>query len=421
MIVVLALVLACLSTQQQGSCSDVAACRTKAEAARQAGDYETFHDFAWAAYRHGKSTDTELMLLVARAQSLSGRPGDALVMLERIAELGGASDAATSEDFIRVRALPRWSEVAGKLSAEAKAADVSGAPAAVKTAGKRPDTRREKSAETPPATPTIEPGRKPAPKTPEKPAVTTPDPALPVTTTPGKPIDPKEMPAGKRGPDPSKDDSAVPLTFTTLLTPGALTFDAVSQRFLIADRKLRRIAVIDANTGQVATMVGALDSAGEIAGMAIDVRQGDLWIASTNGEGSVLHKLQLISGRLLQAVPLSIEDPVVAMTYVRATGLVVADAKGTVWRLRANGKAEKLANLEYVPLGLASDASGRLYVAGGASRIARFSVSSTLRKIDTLELAEEVPSNAPFAVSGGRIHFVVPESGSFTIRSFPVR
>ena len=67
-----------------------------AEAAREAGDYEAFHDFAWAAYREGTSNDPELMLLVARAQSLSGRPGDALVMLERIAAVGASTDAATS-------------------------------------------------------------------------------------------------------------------------------------------------------------------------------------------------------------------------------------------------------------------------------------------------------------------------------------
>ena len=47
--------------------------------------------------------------MLARAQSLSGRPLDALVMLQRLAA-GLATDAATSDDFRRVRALPGWED-----------------------------------------------------------------------------------------------------------------------------------------------------------------------------------------------------------------------------------------------------------------------------------------------------------------------
>ena len=54
----------------------------------------------------GRKNDPALMYLLARAQSLSGRPGDALVMLERLAALGVPLDAATNEDFRRVRGLP---------------------------------------------------------------------------------------------------------------------------------------------------------------------------------------------------------------------------------------------------------------------------------------------------------------------------
>ena len=51
------------------------------------------------------------MYLLARAQSLSGRPGDALVMLRRLAQLGVPTDAAENDDFRRVRALAGWAEV----------------------------------------------------------------------------------------------------------------------------------------------------------------------------------------------------------------------------------------------------------------------------------------------------------------------
>ena len=59
----------------------------------------------------GPRNDPELMTLLARAQSLSGRPGDALVMLRRLAQLGASVDLG-NDDFQRVRALPAWPELA---------------------------------------------------------------------------------------------------------------------------------------------------------------------------------------------------------------------------------------------------------------------------------------------------------------------
>ncbi len=47
---------------------------------------------------------------------MSGRPGDALVMLKRLAAMGVVTDAATNNDFERVRALPGWAELEGKTS-----------------------------------------------------------------------------------------------------------------------------------------------------------------------------------------------------------------------------------------------------------------------------------------------------------------
>jgi len=263
-------------------------------------------------------------------------------MLERIAALVVPTDAATSEDFARVRALPRWSEVAEKLASAPKA-DVAPSPAdpkpepvkkdpvgadtpsakssdksAAKPVEKSPAGKAEKAAEKSdkpveksPAGKTEKPAEKPAEKPTEKSGADTKEPSV-------------EKPAEKAA-APKKDPNA-PLVFTTLLSPGALAFDAVSHRYLIADRKARRVAVIDANTGQVATMIGALGSPGEIVGMAIDTLQGDLWIASMGEDGPVLHKLQLISGRVLTTVPLDLEAPLTAMTYARGTGVIAADA-----------------------------------------------------------------------------------------------
>jgi sugar lactone lactonase YvrE len=179
--------------------------------------------------------------------------------------------------------------------------------------------------------------------------------------------------------------------------------------------------VVDANTGQVATLVGAQGALGEIGGMAIDPREGDLWVVSASADGSVLHKLQLISGRILSTVSLSMEHPVTAMAYAMGTGLIVADTGGAVWRLHSDGKTTKLAALEYVPRGLAADTNGRLYVAGGTSRLARFTIASSLRRIDTIAIDPSIPADAPFVVLGNRLNFIVPADGSFVIRPFAVK
>ncbi|HVH54619.1 MAG TPA: hypothetical protein VM791_00090 [Vicinamibacterales bacterium] len=381
-----------LSTQPQPTCRDVASCRAQADTARENKDYEAFHDLAWAAYRHGRNNDPGLMLLVARAQSLSGRPLDALVMLERVAAMGASTDAATSEDFARVRALPRWSEVSEKLTGAPTAKD----PAPSSKAPAPPPKETVPSAKAPPSSVPAHPTKEPAP--------------------------PASAPASASARAAADKPSAKsPLSFTTVLTPTAIAHDAVSQRFLIADRKAKRIAVVDANTGQVATLVGAQGALGEIGGMAIDPREGDLWVVSATADESVLHKLQLISGRILSTVPLSIEHPVTAMAYVRGAGLIIADTDGTVWRLRSDGKTTKLAALEYVPRGLAADTNGRLYVAGGTSRLARFTIASSLRRIDTIAIDPSIPADAPFVVLGNRLNFIVPADGSFVIRPFAVR
>jgi hypothetical protein len=391
------------TTQPQPACGDVASCRAQADTARDNKDYEAFHDLAWAAYRHGRNNDPDLMLLVARAQSLSGRPLDALVMLERIAAMGAATDATASEDFARVRALPRWSEVAEKLT---------GAPTSAPraTVGK-PSAKDPAASSKAPASP----AKEPVPSAKEPPASA----PAPPTKEPAPPASAPASASAKAAAD--KPSAKSPLSFTTVLTPTAIAHDAVSQRFLIADRKAKRIAVVDANTGQVATLVGAQGALGEIGGMAIDPREGDLWVVSASADGSVLHKLQLISGRILSTVPLSMEHPVTAMAYAMGTGLIVADTGGAVWRLHSDGKTTKLAALEYVPRGLAADTNGRLYVAGGTSRLARFTIASSLRRIDTIAIDPSIPADAPFVVLGNRLNFIVPADGSFVIRPFAVK
>ena len=135
-----------------------------------------------------------------------------------------------------------------------------------------------------------------------------------------------------------------------------------------------------------------------------------------------LHRMQLISGRVLSSSPLKgITDRVVALAFARNVGLVLSDASGIIWRVRANGRSDKLTALEYVPRALATDADGRLYVGAGSPRLARFALEPTMRKIDVVELAPGVPSDAPFAILGNRVGVVVPSDGAYEIRSVPLR
>jgi hypothetical protein len=392
------------------ACADASSCRAAALEAQTRKDFERFHDLAWMAYRKSRADDAEAMLLLARAQSLSGRPGDALVMLNRLGARGVATDAATSEDFAGVRALPAWSgEKPATAPSPSTAPAVADKPPAVS-----PADPIEKSADPPPTSPrskasvkSVPPSAKPLEKT-------------PVEKTPA---DPPATPNPSSVPTASpRREPGAPLKFATVLTPTALAYDAVSRRYIIADRAARRIAVIDENTGQVATLVGAQGALGDIGGIAIDAQQGDLWVVASEGDELTLHRMQLISGRLLSSSTMKgVTGPVVAVTFARHVGVILSDAAGIIWRVRANGRSDKLAALEYVPRALATDADGRLYVAGGGPRLARFALEPSMRKIDVVELAPGVPPDAPFTVLGGGVGIVVPTERGYEIRTVPLR
>ena len=374
-----------LSPQASASCADVSSCRAAALEAQARRDFETFHDLAWLAYRKGRPDDAELMLLLARAQSLSGRPTDALVMLERVMARGISTDAATSEDFARVRALPRWSEIAGE-----RAGLDSRPPVSAKASADRPAEKPSSE----PRTPSF------APRSPSsEPRAPSPEPRAP-----------------------SRRATDAPLSFTTLLKPSALAYDAVSKRYLIADRAARRVAVVDESSGQVTTFVGAQGALGEIGGIAIDPQQGDLWVVSSTPDGDALHRLQLVSGRVISTVPLKGSNvPLVGLTFVRGSGLVGADSSGTIWRIDARGRLEQLAELEYSPTNIASDSAGRLYVSASTSRLARFSISPRPGAREVLTLPVEGLVSGGMAIAGGRLHFLAERDGAYEIRSVPLK
>src|SRR5204863_10069689 len=96
-------------------CREWTQCRRLALDAAERHDYEAFHDLAWRAVQTGPRQDPALMYLLARAQALSGRPHDALIMIQRLAEMGVAPDASTNDDFVRTRQLPGWPDLLARI------------------------------------------------------------------------------------------------------------------------------------------------------------------------------------------------------------------------------------------------------------------------------------------------------------------
>ena len=302
-------------------CTEWRDCRQLALAAADRGDYETFHDLAWRAVQTGPPRDPALMYLLARAQALSGRPHDALIMLQRLAEMGVPSDAATNDDFVRTRQLPGWPDVSAGIE-------------------------RLSHPDSPAATPSATVGSSP----------------------PSTPPSPMPIPEGSRF-------SAEGFTL------GGLAYDAVSHRFLFGDRFRRKLIVAGEGANHAVDFVRA-DSAGfrDIAALEIDGRSGDLWVISAAAAdgAATLHKLQLVSGRPLKSFPVAVDlEPVrpIDLAVTPAGAILVLDAAGSqLLILRRGGTAvERVMRIDAVePASLAAtDDENIAYVAhrDGVSRI----------------------------------------------------
>ncbi len=236
------------------ACREWRECQRLALEAYGRAEYEQFHDLAWRTVQTGPPRNPELMYLLARAQSLSGRPHDALVMLERLAEMKFATAAATDDDFRPVRQLRQWPELEATLGLAPAVLPITAGP----SAGAR--------------VPTVSP----API--ERPAA----PAVPLR----------------------RADEAVRVAQTALASVG-LAYDRVSSRFVAADADRRKLVVIDERSHHVIDLVTAESARfGDIDGLEIDPARGDLWVVSAAAPACALHKLQLVSGRPLDRIPL---------------------------------------------------------------------------------------------------------------------
>ncbi len=311
-------------------CKDAASCRQLAGEARERKDFDAFHDLAWKAMNLGPKNDPSAMTLLARAQSLSGRPLDAVVMLQRLAAMGVLTDVATSDDFERVRALPSWSELEGKLSGKGASAPPP-APEAAAASKPKPAVK-----ETAPPLPKVD---KPSP--PPPPAKPSKDAARETAAAAAK--------TGKPAPAPPE-----PLRFAANgLDAVGLAYDAVSGRFIVGDRADRRLLVVGERSGRLASLAGADAGFGEVTAFEIDSREGDLWVVSASaGPSSTLHKLQLISGRRLTSIALPEDQAPARFSDVAVTpqSILVLDSDGRrIFRAAKNGRALEVAMRLAVP------------------------------------------------------------------------
>jgi hypothetical protein len=244
------------STSRPNDCREWRQCQQLALEARERGEYERFHDLAWRAVQTGPARDPMLMYLLARAQSLSGRPHDALVMLNRLADMGVPLDAATNDDFTAARTLPDWPRLEARLTPGAP--PIAPAPA---PAGGRPTAAGNSTART----------------------VTSPTALF-------------------------KAEDA--LSLSAALEPAGLAYDGVSGRFVVGDRRERKLVVLDERSHHAVDLVRAA-SAGfyQITAIEIDTRRGDLWVVSADqsnnsaSPATALNRLQLVSGRPIDMMP----------------------------------------------------------------------------------------------------------------------
>ena len=333
-------------------CTEWHDCRLLALAAAARGDYETFHDLAWRAVQTGPPKDPALMFLLARAQALSGRPHDALIMLQRLAEMGVPSDIATDDEFVLTRQLPGWPEVSALIE---RLTHLDSPPlASSATVTSSPSAKR------PPA---------PSPPAPSSSATAT---SLPAPSPSASDVSPSS----------SFGVSATVARFSTEgFTLGGLAYDPVSRRFLVGDRLGRKLMVVADGANHAVDFVRAA-SAGfhDITAIEIDDRRGDLWVvsAATPDGVATLHKLQLVSGRPLKSFPIAGGRAPVTIADLAVTPagavLVLDSAEGQLWALQPGRTAAeaimKIDSVEQVSV-TAGSQPGIVYVAhrDGVSRI----------------------------------------------------
>ncbi|HEX8028517.1 MAG TPA: hypothetical protein VF491_08650, partial [Vicinamibacterales bacterium] len=346
-----------VAAQAEPTCTQWRQCQQLALDAAAREEFETFHSLAWRAVQTGAPNDPNLMFMLARAQVLSGRPDDSLVMLGRLADRGFPHpEVEALDDFRRVREMPGWPNLLEKMYRIASAP-----PSPVPPSRAAAPTAPVVTFPKPSAAPTVAPARKgPTP------------PALPAASSsaaePAE-ISPMVVPFALVVPVPA-----------AVAGPVAMGYDKVSERFIIADDPSGTLKVVSELSGRSVDLVGpGLGGGYRITALVIDSKRGDLWVAGNrmgDGPESIVQRLQLISGRLLYNVP-SAKDlgaTRFASVALSAANVFVLDAEGgRIFELDGAARALRLRTTvsqhNLTSLTLASETVAYVAHAGGILRV----------------------------------------------------
>ena len=267
-------------------------------------DFETFHSLAWRAVQSGPANDADLMFMLARAQTLSGRAHDALVMLGRLVDRGIVHpEVETTDDFRRVRSLAGWPNLLDRMHGVAP--------------------------------PTVAP-----------PTASDPMPSA----TPAANLPSGSSSASRGAPDPAGPSAgSIPIP-APVTAPVAMAYDHVSGRVVIADDSSDTIKVLSELSGNAVDLVSRGWGGGyHTTALAIDPKRGDLWVvgarANAGRSESVVHRMQLISGRLLYTVPPPADSGATRFAAVAraAASVLVLDVEGArIFELGAGAKTLRL-------------------------------------------------------------------------------
>lgn len=363
-------------------CTSWQDCRDQVETALAEASYQRALDLAWRAVQRGPRNDPQLMFLLARAQARAGRPQDALVMIQRLAERGAASESLTHPDLERARELDGWEGVA-RLIATSNAAT----PATVAPATPAPGSLTAAPAPKPPA-----PEAAPAPAARAGTANTTARAGLAIESA-------------------GLTEDALRFSTDRFIASG-LAYDAVSRRFVLGDQRGRKLRVVGEGLDHAVDLVRA-ESAGflDVRTLAIDARRGDLWVASADEASATgtLHRIQLISGRPLQSLPIGDRaQPVHPVDLAVAGGgsVFLLDRDGRILRTRPGGSATELVVATGVTPALslalaANDSVAYVAYAGGIVR-----VELGQRRIAEVSSTAELPLTAVECLRGHLNGFV---------------
>jgi hypothetical protein len=180
-----------------------------------------------------------------------------------------------------------------------------------------------------------------------------------------------------------------------LRAPGAFAYDAVSARFILADASTDLLTVLSEQSGNATTLVSTGWSGhSRLTAVAINRRNGDMWITAHDDVTSALHRFQLVSGRHLQTFSSPDDASQAQFTGVAVTAdaVFVLDAAGhRVLVLAAGNKTLRgFAALPktITPIGLAH--SGAALFVSHAKGLLRVDLGSRLAQPVTLPPALDV-------------------------------